>query len=199
MLSSNGHTHVFIFLKLSVAFNMQTIPLSFSSFRFHHSRANGSQTWECLIITRHWLGPSPEFCFSGSEVNSITQSVQSLSHVQLLATPWTAARQASLSITNSQSPPKLIFVELVLDLWICIYEHVPRWYWCLCSWNHTMKTTLHSHGNFFCLYKVPIKLCHYYICIIFFVRLASFRWPLISPHCSVPSFSLHPVLYSFSH
>ena len=33
-------------------------------------------------------------------------SVQSLSHVWLFATPWTAARQASLSITNSQSPPK---------------------------------------------------------------------------------------------
>ena len=33
-------------------------------------------------------------------------SVQSLSHVQLFATKWTAARQASLSITNSQSPPK---------------------------------------------------------------------------------------------
>ena len=33
-------------------------------------------------------------------------SVQSLSHVQLLATPWTAARQASLSITNSRSSLK---------------------------------------------------------------------------------------------
>ena len=32
-------------------------------------------------------------------------SVQSLSCVQLFVTPWTAARQASLSITNSQSPP----------------------------------------------------------------------------------------------
>ena len=81
------------------------------------------------------------------------RSVQSLSHVQLLATPWTAACQASLSITNSQSPPKLMFIELVWDLWICIYEHVPRWFWCFCSGNHTMKTTLHSHGNFFCLYK----------------------------------------------
>ena len=30
-------------------------------------------------------------------------SVQSLGHVRLFATPWTAARQASLSITNSQS------------------------------------------------------------------------------------------------
>ena len=35
-------------------------------------------------------------------------SVQSFSHVQLIATPWTAARQASLSITNSWSPPKPI-------------------------------------------------------------------------------------------
>ena len=33
-------------------------------------------------------------------------SVQSLSHIWLLVTPWTAACQASLSITNSQSLPK---------------------------------------------------------------------------------------------
>ena len=41
-------------------------------------------------------------------------SVQSLSHVQLFATPWTAARQASLSITNSQSLLKLMFIESVI-------------------------------------------------------------------------------------
>ena len=41
-------------------------------------------------------------------------SVHSLSHVRLFATPWTAARQASLSITNSQSPPKLMSIELVI-------------------------------------------------------------------------------------
>ena len=35
-------------------------------------------------------------------------SVQSLSRVQLLATPWIAARQASLSITNSRSLLKLM-------------------------------------------------------------------------------------------
>ena len=40
-------------------------------------------------------------------------SVQSLSHVQLFATPWTAARQASLSITNSQSLLKLMPIESV--------------------------------------------------------------------------------------
>ena len=41
-------------------------------------------------------------------------SVQSLSCVWLCATPWTAACQASLSITNSQSLLKLISIELVM-------------------------------------------------------------------------------------
>ena len=41
-------------------------------------------------------------------------SVHSLSHVWLFATPWTAACQASLSITNTQSLPKLISIELVM-------------------------------------------------------------------------------------
>ena len=41
-------------------------------------------------------------------------SIQSLSHVRLFATPWTAARQASLSITNSWSLPKLMSIELVM-------------------------------------------------------------------------------------
>ena len=41
-------------------------------------------------------------------------SVQSLSHVQLFATPWTAACQASLSITNSQSLLKLMSIESVM-------------------------------------------------------------------------------------
>ena len=41
-------------------------------------------------------------------------SVQSLSHVWLFVTPWTAARQASLSITNSGSPPKPMPIELVM-------------------------------------------------------------------------------------
>ena len=36
--------------------------------------------------------------------NPLFSSVQSLSCVQLFATPWTAAHQASLSITNSRSP-----------------------------------------------------------------------------------------------
>ena len=41
-------------------------------------------------------------------------SVQLFSHVQLFATPWTAAHQASLLVINSQSVPKLMRHELVM-------------------------------------------------------------------------------------
>ena len=41
-------------------------------------------------------------------------SVQSLSHIQLFAIPWTTAPQASLSITNSWRLPKLMSIELVM-------------------------------------------------------------------------------------
>ena len=41
-------------------------------------------------------------------------SVQSLSCVQLFVTPWTTASQASLSITNCQSLPKLMSIESVM-------------------------------------------------------------------------------------
>ena len=41
-------------------------------------------------------------------------SVHSLSLVRLFATPWTAARQASLSITNSQSPPTPMSIKSVM-------------------------------------------------------------------------------------
>ena len=41
-------------------------------------------------------------------------SVQSLSHVRLFMTPWTTARQASLSITNSRSLLRLMSIESVI-------------------------------------------------------------------------------------
>ena len=50
-------------------------------------------------------------------------SVQSLSHVQLFATPSTAARQASLSITNSQSLLKLMSIQSVIPSNHLILSH----------------------------------------------------------------------------
>ena len=61
-----------------------------------------------------------EISLSGQEVSVlihiyIFSSVHSLSRDQLFATPWTAACQASLSITNSQSLLKLMSIELVMQ------------------------------------------------------------------------------------
>ena len=53
------------------------------------------------------------YSLSCTAETSTISSVQ-FSHVQLFATPWTAAYQASLSITNSWSPPKLMSIELVM-------------------------------------------------------------------------------------
>ena len=49
-----------------------------------------------------------------SEVSFTSVQFSCFSHVQLFATPWTTARQASLSITNSQSLPKLMSIDLVM-------------------------------------------------------------------------------------
>ena len=58
--------------------------------------------WLCILLCLLWL------CFS------TFSSIQLLSHVCLFATPWTAAHQASLSITNSQSLLKLMSIESVM-------------------------------------------------------------------------------------
>ena len=55
------------------------------------------------------------FLFSSKgKYMDILSSVQSLSRVRLFATPWTAAHQAFLSITNSWSSPKLTSIESVM-------------------------------------------------------------------------------------
>ena len=58
-------------------------------------------------IKRHFL-------LGRKAMTNLVSSLQSLSHVWLFANPWTAARQASLSITNSWSPPKPMSIELVM-------------------------------------------------------------------------------------
>ena len=63
-----------------------------------------------------FLGQS-NYVFSFKACNSqkiYFSSVQSLSHVRLFATPWIAARQASLSITNSRISHKLMSIESML-------------------------------------------------------------------------------------
>ena len=91
-----------------------------------------SSSWECM----HWDNPFHIFWFHfrlksfhtflrhvwvsfNQELwlpvtYSLISSVQSLSHVKLFATPWTAAHQVSLSITNSWSLLKLMSIESVM-------------------------------------------------------------------------------------
>ena len=60
------------------------------------------------------LWPSRDTCVLWGLKPIQFNSVQSLSHVRFFATPWIAAHQASLSITNSRSSPKLMSVKSVM-------------------------------------------------------------------------------------
>ena len=60
------------------------------------------------------MSPTSSFCSPPQGTVSLIVVVQSPSHVQLLVTPWTAACQASLPITNSRNLLKLMSLESVM-------------------------------------------------------------------------------------
>ena len=63
---------------------------------------------------------------SAFRIIKVLCSVQSLSHIELFATPWTAALQASLSITNSWSLLKLKSIESVMpSSHLILYRPLP--------------------------------------------------------------------------
>ena len=74
----------------------------------NNEHKDDSRTWEKNGFTEQEVTRS-----FYQEYNQFS-SVQSLSCVRLFATPWTAARQASLSITNSWSMFKLMSIKLVM-------------------------------------------------------------------------------------
>ena len=88
----------------SPALQVDSLPLCYLGSPFLFSRS-GQRYW----ISNMETGDGP-----GTETVLLISSVQLLSHVWLFVTPWTAARQASLSITKSQRLLKLMFIELVL-------------------------------------------------------------------------------------
>ena len=63
-------------------------------------------------LSKAYFPPPWQYNIQSTEV--LFSSVQSLSRVWLFATSWTVARQASLSITNSWSPPKPMSTESVM-------------------------------------------------------------------------------------
>ena len=76
--------------------------------------------------------------------SSPISSIQSLSHIWLLVTPWTTAHQASLSITNSRSLLKLMSIELVMPtnhLILCCPLFLPIFSY------HLMPNRWGNNGN----------------------------------------------------
>ena len=67
--------------------------------------------WQCTFM---WNSFNSNLVFTDVFNKYSLSSVQSLSHVWLFATPWTAALQASLSITNSRSSLRLTSIESVM-------------------------------------------------------------------------------------
>ena len=69
---------------------------------------SSDQSLSCFYMQSHFL-----FLCTIAYISQFS-SVQSLGHVWLFVTPWTAAHQASLSITNSQSLLKLMSIDSVM-------------------------------------------------------------------------------------
>ena len=96
-------------------------------------------------------------------------SVQSLSRVRLFVTPWTAARQAALSITNSQSLLKPMSIELVMPsnhLILCrslllplnLSQHMGLFHWV--SSSHQVAKVLEfqlQHQSFQWIFRTDFR------------------------------------------
>ena len=117
--------------RLSYVTNNSFLPVYEISVRILDTKACDLPGWWTCTVGEHILGGWCALCVSvGKEHGSsalksslcvlpfgyswfIFSSVQLLSRIRLFATPWTTARQASLSTTNSQSPPKPMSIESV--------------------------------------------------------------------------------------
>ena len=93
----------------------------YSSYKIDSINKNTGWAFLKIVVTRNHFGKnlfnicSFFFYFGLNKQHTVQfRLVQSLSHVWLFVTPWTSARQASLSITNSRSPPKAMSIESVM-------------------------------------------------------------------------------------
>ena len=106
----------------SMSLCCSSITFILSNFKIHWHALVSSGKSEQLSLKSFLLHhPLPSFYSYGTTLRcflslSLFIPVQSLSPVWLFATPWTAARQASLSITSSLSLLKLTSIESVMPL-----------------------------------------------------------------------------------
>ena len=143
-------------------------------------------------------------------------SVQSLSRVWLFVTPWTAACQASLSITNSRNPPKPMSIESVMPshhlilfhpllLLPCLSQHQGLFKWVSSSHQMAKILEFQLQHNFPTHYHLGIKSgrlgrradyfnyqCHISWIDILFQPHGQFHLTLIISHLKDLAVSLHP-------
>ena len=135
-------------------------------------------------ITDIWLQMKYIFSYTYHPFLSLLQfsSVQSLSHVRLFATPWIAACQASLTITNSQSSPKPMSIKSVMPSSHLFFSE----FICFAKFSADLLMSL----SFSFLYKISlyrkdislVRHMHCGICIYFeiwslmYLNIHSFAW-----------------------
>ena len=161
----------------------------------------------CICFSMWWM-VFVCVCVCLDKVGKEGSSVQSLSHVQLFVTPWTAACQASLSVTNSQSLLKLM----------CIASVMPSNHLILCRpllwWKSLIKTMSSTYRNFvyfyfllkyswfimYYLYWIAKWFSYIYIYILFkysfplwFIIGYWIQFPVL---CSKTLLLIHPVFKS---
>ena len=156
----------------------------------------------------------PGLCWGWSPAYAL--AVQSLSCVRLFATPWIAARQASLSITNSQSSFRLTSIESVMPsshLILCQGIKAPfknkvtgLAHRSLAFPCHSFADAVHPEGTFrSCWGWTPTKMDYKFICrdfkvndhipvtkVVQFSLVAHSCLTLCNPmDCSMPGFPVH--------
>ena len=120
-LLSQREIHVLI--QILKHFTLNIILISQRRVKTVRRGYNAYNSWNLVALMEfnHFI-QNKNFCFSTHLGISLIcaiiivqfSSVQSLSRVRLFLTPWIAAHQASLSITNSRSLFKLMSIELVM-------------------------------------------------------------------------------------
>ena len=118
-----------LFTKITILYVKPVLPIRKQRLlnKSHVTSPGAKLEWDLTQVSMaSEFQPSPALCFWCVHVQF--SSVQSLSHIRLFATPWTTTHQASLSITNSQSPPKPMSIESVMPsnhLILCLLLFLP--------------------------------------------------------------------------
>ena len=134
-----------------VILSMNIVGLIFSSGRFDLEKVQrgvrGGEGWMAVLPPPIWVCFQTSVSSTYSVDNNlivptrgilveIVVAVQSPSCVRLFVTPWTEARQASLSLTISQSLPRFVSIDSVMPCKHLIFCHplllLPKW----CKYMH---------------------------------------------------------------